>query len=611
VRTIVTGSAFDAALAAGLAARAHAGLLRDDALPWQPAGVDFGTNDYLGLARDPAIAEAMAAAVHECGSGARSARLLAGGSPWHERAEAAVAAWLAAESALLFPSGYQANIGLLAAIAGHGDVVLSDRDNHASWIDGARLSRARVLVHDHLDLAAIERELRATAGARRRLVVTEGVFSMRGDLAPLAAIAELCCRHDAGLVVDEAHAIGLLGVEGAGAWAAAAVPVAHRHCLVARIVTGGKALGVGGAFVVGSRVLRAHLVNHARSFLFTTAPPPAVAAGLWRAVGVCRAADSLRAQLRGNVARLAAGLGVAEPPAAILPFTVGDAVRATALAAELRANGYYVPAVRPPTVPRHAAGLRVVVHARHQATEIDGLARWLRDGSPAPVRTVPESVGRSRRPLVVVGTDTGIGKTVVSALLLRAAATHGPARYWKPIQTGSDDDTATVQRLANAPPEAMLPPFATFPLPASPHTAAAAAGARLDLAAIEAALRDARNDGRRLLVELAGGLLVPYSIDTGLVTQADLLARNDVDCVVVARAGLGTLNHTLLTLEALRSRRLEPRALFLVGEPHPANVATLRSVADVEVFEVPWFTPPCASSFDNWLAANDVATVFA
>ena len=609
----MTGSFLDADLAAGLERRRRAGLLRDDALPFEPSGVDFGTNDYLGLARDPTIAAAMACAAHEYGSGARSARLLAGGSPWHARAETAVAEWLQSEAALLFPSGYQANVGLLAALLERGDVVLSDRDNHASWIDGMRMSRARVVVHDHLDLATLERELHGAAGARRRLVVTEGVFSMRGDAAPLAALAALCCRYATGLVVDEAHATGLLGASGAGAWAAAAVPAHLQHCLVARIVTGGKALGVGGAFVAGSRVLRRHLVNHARSFLFTTAPPPAVAAGLWRAVAVCRAADPLRQRLRANVERLANGLRVQVPAAAILPVVVGDAELAVQLAARLREAGFYVPAVRPPTVPKGQAGLRVVVHAQQSEAAIDGLLRHLQaalsERSVAPTLTPPSP--RAIRPLVVVGTDTGIGKTVVSALLLRSALARGAARYWKPVQTGSDDDTATVRTLAAAPASAIATPFARFALPASPHTAAAAEGASLALAAIEQALRDLQAAAPdRLVVEMAGGLLVPYSLDVGPVTQADLLARNDVDCVLVARSGLGTLNHSLLTLEAMRARRVQPLALFLVGEPHAANVATLRAIAGVPVFEVPVFAPPEAAAFDLWLKQNDLAPVW-
>ena len=187
---------------------------------------------------------------------------------------------------MLFPSGYQANLGLLGALVGRGDAVISDRDNHASLIDAARLSRARVHVHEHCDLDDLERALRDSAGARRRLVLTEGVFSMAGDAAPLEAIDELCREYDAWWVVDEAHSVGVLGDNGAGACANLAADGGHR--LLARVVTGGKALGVAGAFVVGSETLRAQLIHRARSFLFTTAPSPALAGALLAAIARCR-----------------------------------------------------------------------------------------------------------------------------------------------------------------------------------------------------------------------------------------------------------------------------------------------------------------------------------
>src|SRR5688572_26873686 len=263
------GSRLDEELAAGLARRAESGLLRDGRLPGRTSGVDLGSNDVLGLARHPRVVAAAKGAIEEHGAGGRASRLLRGGSPLDERAEAAVAEWLGAEAALLFPSGYQANLGLLGTLVGRGDALFSDRLNHASLIDGARLSRAQVFVHAHGDLDELARLLALARGARRRLVVTESIFSMDGDAAALAELDELCERHDAWLVVDEAHAIGVVGPTGAGAWAARGARSSGR--LAARVVTGGKALGVSGAFVVGSRVLREELVNHARALLFTTA----------------------------------------------------------------------------------------------------------------------------------------------------------------------------------------------------------------------------------------------------------------------------------------------------------------------------------------------------
>src|SRR5262245_11550043 len=267
-------SPLDQELAAELERRGAAGLRRDPRLPGTLPGVDLGSNDYLGLARDARVVRGARAALEEVGAGGRASRLLRGGPAVHERAAAAAAGWLAAEAALRFPSGYQATLGLVGALVGRGDAVFGDRANHASLIDAARLSRAQVFVHAHLDLAELERQLARARGARRRLVLTEGIFSMDGDAAPLAELDELCRRHDAWLVVDEAHSAGVAGPAGAGAWAALGPRADAR--LAARVVTGGKALGVAGAFVAGSRILREQLVNHVRAFLFTTAPPPAV-----------------------------------------------------------------------------------------------------------------------------------------------------------------------------------------------------------------------------------------------------------------------------------------------------------------------------------------------
>jgi 8-amino-7-oxononanoate synthase len=603
----VSDEGLDRELRAAQAARERQGLARSLQLDGAAPGVDFGSNDYLGLSRDPAVVAAMAAAT-VCGAGGRSARLLGGGSDLHVQCEAAVATWLGCDAALLFPSGYQANVGLIGALVGRGDAVISDRDNHASLIDGARLSRARVLVHEHVDLEDLERALRAAAGARRRLVVTEGVFSMGGDRAPLREIDALCRRHDAWLVVDEAHAAGLLGEQGAGAWAAAGVAGAHRVC--ARIVTGGKSLGVAGAFVAGSAALRAQLVHAARSFLFTTAPPPAVAGALVAAIERCRSADDLREAALARARRLAAQLAQPEPGAAIVPVLVGAAPAALELARTAARAGFYAPCVRPPTVAPERAGLRLVCHADHTDAQVDALAAALRAALPAAFSKPSSSRGQASRPTKVVcvaGTDTGVGKTVISALLLRDAQRRGCGTYWKPVQTGDDDDTATVAALSGAPPRALLPNHASFALPASPHEAAAAEGARVDVAALMQACERHRveADGE-LILELAGGLLVPLDLDPPFL-QLDWLARLRPDVVLVCRSGLGTLNHTLLSVDALRARGLTPSALFLVGAPHPSNFATLRRLTGIErCFEVPWLEAVDEDALDAWLDQNNL-----
>ncbi len=654
-----------AALRAELVEWASAGLRRTLS-PSDPAarGRDFTSNDVLGLARHPAVVEAARAAIAEHGAGGRASRLLGGGCVLDERVEGAVAAWLGAEAALLFPSGYQANLGLVGALAGRGDALFCDELLHASLIDAARLSRAQVLVHRHGDLEHLSALLTCAPGARRRLVLTEGVFSMDGDLAPLPGLAALCARHDASLLVDEAHAAGVLGPAGAGAWAQAVaqgqIAPELRGRLAARLVTGGKALGVSGACVVGSAALREVLVHRARSFVFTTAPGAAVSGGLLAAIAIVRGAegDTLRTRLAARVAQLAAGLPHAPaamhsgptapwpvqagpppfastprrvtPPAAIVPILLGESAAASAAAARLQKAGLDVRAVRPPTVPQGTARLRLVCHADHTEADIAhllaalsaaGVTQAAASARPAGVTQAaagarPAGVTQaaaSARPagagtLVVVGTDTGVGKTVVSALLLRAALLDpaAEATYWKPVQTGSDSDTDTVRELASR--ASFVEPLHALPLPASPHQAAAAAGVVIELAAVQQRLAELvqRTPGT-LVVELAGGLLVPYDERH---TQADLLARAGLPVVLVARSGLGTLNHTLLTLEALSARRIDVRALILVGAPHASNRDTLaRRSGLLHVLELPLLEQLDGAALDSWLEHHPVAEV--
>ncbi len=613
-------SPFDLALAEEMERWSAAGLRRSLA-PQPPRGtVDFTSNDVLDLARHEAVVAAASAALAADGASGRASRLLGGGSSVHALAEERAARWLGCEAALLFPSGYQANAGLLGALVGRGDALFSDALNHASLVDGARLARARVFVHAHLDLAELERQLARARAFRRRVVVTEGVFSMDGDRAPLLALAEVCARHDAWLVVDEAHAIGLLGPEGAGAWAAEAggAPPELAARLVARVVTGGKALGAGGALVLGSRALREHLVQHARAFVFSTAPPPAVAGALAAAIALVRdeaVGGARRAQALARARQLADALGLPPPAAAVVPWVVGASEAALSLAFELAAAGFDARAVRPPTVPEGTARLRLVCHASNTPAEVDELARRLKAAPPAGRRRAAAARPREERALFVVGTDTGVGKTVVSALCLRAARALGPAAYWKPVQTGADSDTDAVGALAGARPHELLRPAWQLALPASPHEAARAEGKSIRPREIEEGLGGLLRTmpEARFVVELAGGLLVPYRADTDeLATQADWLARARAACVLVARSSLGTLNHTLLTLEALRARHLEPRALFLVGEPHPSNRETLRAVSGVaRVLELPPLAPLDGPALERWLAQNDLAPLFA
>lgn len=599
----------DAQLRAQMARWESSGLRRElDAQPPTPFAREreFASNDYLSFARDPRVVDAAREALAQHGAGGRAARLLGGGSELDRRAERACAEWLGEEEALLFPSGWQANAGVIGALCGRGDAVVSDALNHASIIDGAKGSRARVLVFAHNDLDALDRRLGDARGARRRIVVVESVFSMDGDVAPLGAIHEICVKHDALLVVDEAHATGLIGPRGAGAWAAARLDDSH---LGARIVTGGKALGVGGAFVVGTRALRDHLVNHARAFVFTTAVSPAVSGALVAAIELARGSTE-RAERALDVAKtIAARCNAPAPASVIVPIVVGDNARALELASRCRERGLDVRAVRPPTVPEGTARLRISCHAHNDAQAIDDLVATLAPALAAP-RQDTVQVRRPLRAIAVVGTDTDVGKTVVSAILARASARRGRAAYWKPVQTGTESDTDEVKRLTADLRLEIVPPEYELPLAASPHSAAAAAGVKIDFnglcAKFGAVVRAPDRD--TLVIELAGGLIVPLD---DRWTQADWLVRTGVEVVLVARTGLGTLNHTLLSLEALRSRSIEVRALFLVGDTHAANAATLRQRSGVDaVYEVPRFSPLVRAPLDAWIAENDVGAVF-
>ncbi|MFN2427995.1 MAG: 8-amino-7-oxononanoate synthase [Candidatus Binatia bacterium] len=336
------------------------------------------SNNYLGLASHPEIVEAAARATRDFGAGAVSSRLISGHMTAHAALEDRIAAWKGVEAALLFSTGYHANVGVISSVVGAGDVVVSDELNHASIIDGCRLSRARVAVYRHNDVEHLREVLAGCTDARRVLVVTESVFSMDGDLAPLAAIADAAAAHGAWLMVDEAHAAGVFGPGGAGL--VAALGLTSRVDI--HMGTLGKALGSFGAYVAGSRVLVDHLVNRARPFIFTTGLPPSAAAAAEAALDVIarepeRAAGLLaRARALGESLRTA-GLQVPNVVSQILPVMVGDARRAVAAAERLIDRGYYVAAIRPPTVPAGTSRLRLSLMATHREAHIVGVAREL------------------------------------------------------------------------------------------------------------------------------------------------------------------------------------------------------------------------------------------
>jgi 8-amino-7-oxononanoate synthase len=339
----------------------------------------FASNNYLGLANDPRVVAAAAEAAARWGAGTGSARLITGAVRLHDELEDALAGLKGTETALVFSSGYLANLGTIAALTDGADEIFSDELNHASIIDGTRLSRARVHVYRHADVGHLDDLLRVST-ARRKLVVTDTVFSMDGDLAPLPDVVDVCERRGAILMVDEAHATGVVGSSGRGA-------VAH-FGLEGRVPvimgTLSKALGAAGGYIAGAAELIAYLRNTARAFIFDTAMPAPVAAAAKTAVETLMADPMLPVRARVNAARLAAGLRLPEPAAAIIPIVVGAADQALRLSAALRADGILVPAIRPPTVPHGTARLRATVMATHTEAHIDAfVAAYERATVPA------------------------------------------------------------------------------------------------------------------------------------------------------------------------------------------------------------------------------------
>jgi len=344
--------------------------------------LQFASNNYLGLANDPRVREAAARAVERWGWGAGASRLVAGHTEAHARLEADLAAFKHTEAALVFATGYMTNLGVLTALVGRDDVVFSDRENHASLVDAVRLSGARLVRYAHADADAAARAVAGRAAERgRRLLVTDTVFSMDGRVAPLEAIVRTCRDSGAMLVLDEAHATGLLGPTGAGL--AEALGLGGGGDVTASVGTLSKALGGVGGFVAASREVCDFLVNRSRPLIYSTALPAAACEAARAALAIVRAeperrrrvldlADALRVQLRGI------GLEVGADRTPIVPVLVGEPERALALAGELLARGIFCPAIRPPTVPRGTSRLRVSLTAEHTEEDVGRLVAAIR-----------------------------------------------------------------------------------------------------------------------------------------------------------------------------------------------------------------------------------------
>jgi 8-amino-7-oxononanoate synthase len=334
--------------------------------------LSFCSNDYLGLANDARVVAAFQAGAAKYGVGSGASHLVSGHSAAHHALEEELAAFVGAERALLFSTGFMANLGVVTALVDRHDVIAEDRLNHASLIDAARLARAKVVRYPHADAAALAHRVAEKPPA---LITTDGVFSMDGDLAPVPELLAVARTHGARLLLDDAHGLGVLGAAGRGTIAHFGVNPEPPLILMGTL---GKALGVFGAFVAGETALIETLIQRARSYIYTTALPAAVAEALRASLAITREEEWRREKLRAHVAHFRAGaaqLGfeLAPSPTPIQPLILGATERALAFAAALRARGLLVPAIRPPTVPQDAARLRITFSAAHETAHVDRL----------------------------------------------------------------------------------------------------------------------------------------------------------------------------------------------------------------------------------------------
>ena len=377
-------------LAAALSARKQQQLYRTRLTLDGPQGVvvsidgrdylSFCSNDYLGLANHPQLIAAFKEGVDRFGVGSGAAHLITGHSYAHQALEEELAAFVGRPRALLFSTGYMANLGVVTALTGRGDEIFEDRLNHASLIDAAALSAAKLVRYPHNDMQALQQKLSASR-ARQRLIASDGVFSMDGDCARLVPMQALARQSDAWLLVDDAHGFGVLGEQGQG-WCVDQLGAGADNLVL--MATFGKALGTGGAFVAGSEALIETLIQQARTFIYTTAAPPALAWATRAALRLVQAGDGLRERLLRNIDYFRRGAAELDVPlmvseTAIQPVVVGAAGAAVALSAALRQRGLLVTAIRPPTVPQGASRLRVTLSASHSIEQLDRLLGALAD----------------------------------------------------------------------------------------------------------------------------------------------------------------------------------------------------------------------------------------
>ena len=369
--------------------RAALGLLRQRRMLQSPQAphimvdgrsyLSFCSNDYLGLANHPQLIAALQQGAQQHGVGAGAAHLVSGHNATHHQLEHELAAFVGKPAALLFSTGYMANLGVVQALVGKGDTVFADKFNHASLNDAMQLSRATVKRYRHNDMTQLA-QLLVQAKSGRKLVITDAVFSMDGDLAPLPELLALCEQHDAWLLIDDAHGFGVLGAQGRGSLAHFGIASKRVICMA----TLGKAAGVFGAFVAAEQVVIDTLINHARSYVYTTATPPALASALLESLQQIANGDELRGHLQRLIAQLRGGLrglpwSVMPSATAIQPLLVGGNQAALKLSDGLRERGIWVAAIRPPTVPQGTARLRITLSAAHRAADVTRLIESLHE----------------------------------------------------------------------------------------------------------------------------------------------------------------------------------------------------------------------------------------
>ena len=374
-------------LKAELAERARVGLQRKRRLLQSPQDaylqadgqrlLSFASNDYLGLANHPDLILALQNAAAEAGVGGGASHLITGHHQLHHDAEQALASFVGLPAGLLFSTGYMANMGVVAALLGRNDAIFADKLNHASLNDAAVLSRAELNRYAHQDLAQLEKML-ATSAAPRKLVIVDAVFSMDGDIAPVPELLQLCEQYDAYLLLDDAHGFGVLGHQGRGI-------LSHFNMASPRIIymaTLGKAAGVAGAFVAGDETIIEYLIQSAKTYIYTTASPPALAAALVTAVDVMQKDEARHQHLRNLIAYFKENLSLEKwhlmpSDTAIQPIVVGSNEAALGLSEYLLERGILVPAIRPPTVPKNTARLRISLSAAHRLDDVKLLIEHL------------------------------------------------------------------------------------------------------------------------------------------------------------------------------------------------------------------------------------------